>query len=105
MEGSVYLLISGLYAPKSKQAGWILDDYLDMAAGKIEAEVELELRAPSTSLRAGKPERLLLRFRHPEKKPIQSVTINGRASQAFDARSGDVELTTTGGKVCVVVSY
>ena len=52
-----------------------------------------------------KPDQLLLRFRHPEKKPIQSVTINGRASQAFDARSGDVELPTTGGKVRVVVNY
>ena len=29
LEGSVYLLISGLYKPQSKQAGWILDDYLD----------------------------------------------------------------------------
>ncbi|MHC5034023.1 MAG: hypothetical protein ACYTFZ_03200 [Planctomycetota bacterium] len=29
LEGSVYLLLSGLYKPGSKQAGWILDDYLD----------------------------------------------------------------------------
>ncbi len=29
LEGSVYLLISGLYAPESREAGWILDDYLD----------------------------------------------------------------------------
>jgi hypothetical protein len=29
LEGSVYLLLSGLYAPKSKEAGWILDDYQD----------------------------------------------------------------------------
>ena len=27
LEGSVYLLISGLYKSTSKQAGWILDDY------------------------------------------------------------------------------
>ncbi len=29
LEGSVYLLISGLYDPKSREGGWILDDYLD----------------------------------------------------------------------------
>jgi hypothetical protein len=98
----------------STPAGIVSVEYRpQLTAGKIEAEVELELRAPSTSLpatrrgagRAGKPERFLLRFRHPEKKPIQSATINGRASQAFDARSGDVELPTNGGKVRVVVDY
>jgi hypothetical protein len=29
LEGAVYLLISGLYDPKSRQAGWILNDYQD----------------------------------------------------------------------------
>jgi hypothetical protein len=29
LEGSIYLLISGLYAPESPQARWILDDYQD----------------------------------------------------------------------------
>ena len=29
LEGSVYLLISGLYGARSRQAGWILDDYQD----------------------------------------------------------------------------
>jgi len=29
IEGSAYLLISGLYDPKSRQASWILDDYQD----------------------------------------------------------------------------
>ena len=29
LEGSVYLLISGLYASDSKQAGWILDEFSD----------------------------------------------------------------------------
>jgi hypothetical protein len=82
----------------STPAGIVSVEYRpQLAAGKIEAEVELELRS--------KPDQLLLRFRHPEKKPIQSVTINGRASQAFDARIGDVELPTVSGKVCVSVGY
>jgi len=29
LEGAVYLLLSGLYAPGSREAGWILDDYQD----------------------------------------------------------------------------
>lgn len=29
LEGAVYLLISGLYPPGSKEAGWILDDFQD----------------------------------------------------------------------------
>lgn len=29
LEGSVYLLLSGLYDPRSREAQWILDDYLD----------------------------------------------------------------------------
>jgi hypothetical protein len=82
----------------STPAGIVSVEYRpQLVAGKIEADVELELRV--------KPERLLLRFRHPEKKPIQSVTINGRASQAFDAKSGDVELTGVSGKLRVVVGY
>jgi hypothetical protein len=82
----------------STPAGIVSVEYRpQLVAGKIEADVELELRV--------KPERLLLRFRHPEEKPIQSVTINGRAAQAFDARSGDVTLPTVGGKICVSVEY
>jgi hypothetical protein len=29
LEGSIYLLVSGLYSPTSKEASWILDDYHD----------------------------------------------------------------------------
>jgi hypothetical protein len=54
------------------------------ADGKIEADVELELR--------GKPDKVLLRFRHPEKKPILAVEVNGRPHLAFDAKKGDVEI-------------
>jgi len=67
------------------------------AAGKIEAEVELNLRR--------KPERLLLRFRHPERKPIRFVEVNGIPHQAFDAEKGDVELPPTSGKILVSANY
>ena len=66
-------------------------------AEQIAADVELALR--------NKPERLLVRFRHPNKKPIRSVSVDSRPHQAFDAESGDVELPPTSGRVNVVVSY
>ena len=68
-----------------------------LQADKIEAEVELELR--------GKPDRLLLRFRHPQKKSIRSVSVAGRPHRAFDAENGDVELPPASGKIRVSVAY
>ncbi len=67
------------------------------AAEQIEADVELALRQQL--------ERLLVRFRHPSKKPIRSVTIDGQPHLAFDATSGDVELPPASGRVRVVVNY
>jgi hypothetical protein len=82
----------------SAPAGIVSVEYRPQPAdGKIEADVELELR--------GKPDKVLLRFRHPEKKPIRSVAIGGRAHRAFDAETGDVELRAASGKVCVEVCY
>lgn len=67
------------------------------AAGAIEAQVVLDLRHA--------PDRLLLRFRHPEKRPIQSVEVDGRPHGAFDAVRGDVELPPVSGKTSVCVRY
>ena len=66
-------------------------------ANQIEAEVELELRH--------QPDRLLLRFRHAQKKPIRSVSIDGHPHQAFDAESGDVVLPPASGRIHVSVTY
>lgn len=71
--------------------------HLQPAARKIEAKVELELR--------GRPDRLLLRFRHPRKLPMRSVKVAGRAHRAFDAQSGDVELPPVSGKIRVSAAY
>jgi len=46
------------------------------ASGKLLAEIEMPDRS--------RPKALLVRFRHPEGKPIQSVTINGQAWLDFD---------------------
>lgn len=67
------------------------------ASGKIEAQVDLTLR--------GTPERVLLRFRHPQRMIIRSVEVNGITHQAFDAASGDVELPLVNGAYRVTVTY
>jgi hypothetical protein len=65
--------------------------------GRITAEVSLDLRE--------KPEKVLLRFRHPEKKPIKSVLVNGKRHGRFDATAGDVDITGLTGKVEVQAAY
>jgi hypothetical protein len=68
-----------------------------LEAGRIEAEVDFEARKP--------PDRLLLRFRHPHKEPIRTVSVAGAPHHTFDAERGDVELPPAGGKIRVVVTY
>lgn len=47
----------------------------------------------------------LVRFRHPDQAPIQTVTINGKDWKRFDAERGDVDITGIKGHVKVVASY
>jgi hypothetical protein len=44
------------------------------------AELRADVRMP-----ARRPKLLLVRFRHPDKKPIRDVTVNGRAWRDFDS--------------------
>jgi hypothetical protein len=46
-------------------------------SGELRAEIEM----PNVS----KPKTLLVRFRHPDKKPMREVTVNGQAWKDFDA--------------------
>jgi len=64
---------------------------------RITAELKLDLRH--------EPPKMLVRFRHPEKKPIKRVTINRRAHKAFDPATGDVDLSGMKGDVSIVASY
>jgi hypothetical protein len=54
------------------------------AAGELRADVQMPGVA-GAGAGAGKPKMLLVRFRHPDKKPMHAVTLNGRAWQDFDA--------------------
>ncbi len=60
--------------------------YTPVAGGDIiRAQVVLDLKK--------QPPKTVLRFRHPGRKPIASVTVNGHEHRAFDAAKQDVDLT------------
>jgi len=48
---------------------------------------------------------ILARFRHPEKKPIRSVRVNGKPWKRFDPKKEDVDITGMGKSIVVEVMY
>lgn len=65
---------------------------------KIDSRVgEGQIKAIVSALQRNRPQRIYVRFRHPERKPIQAVTVNGRAYDQFDTDKewvilpGDIE--------------
>jgi len=82
----------------STPAGIVSIEYRPLpATNRIEADVKLKLRA--------KPDRLLVRFRHPTKTPIKAVSVNGKTWKLFDAKRGDVDITGLKGRVKVIALY
>ena len=69
----------------------------DVENGKIAATVEMPSRNP--------PRTVLLRFRHPSGKAIQSVTVNGKPWTAFDPAKETIRLEGVAGKAAVEASY
>lgn len=67
------------------------------ASGSIIANVQLDARDPGTCI--------LLRIRHPQGKPMQQVTVNGRPWHEFDAQKEWVRIAGAGGTYAVVVKY
>ncbi len=65
--------------------------------GEINATIEPPGRQP--------PQRIVLRVRHPEGKPIQSVTVDGKPHQAFDPRQETITLTPARAAMRVHVQY
>jgi hypothetical protein len=57
-----------------------------VAAGEISVILDTPSRQPPASL--------LVRLRHPQRKPLQSVTVNGRAWSDFDAKKEWVRIVT-----------
>jgi hypothetical protein len=68
-----------------------------LAQGFIETRVE-----PPTRER---PRQIVLRLRHPEGKPVQSVTVNGKRHSAFDHDQGLVRLASHQGAAVIRVAY
>lgn len=68
-----------------------------MNQGRIKAKVNLKLFQ--------NPGRTLIRFRHPEKKKIKRVSVNGKTWKLFDAAKGDVDITGFRGKVNIDVIW
>jgi len=66
-------------------------------SGAIIANVNLNLRE--------QPGQILVRFRHPEKLPIRSVTVNGEPYDRFNAQKGDVDMTGNSGEIQVKAMY
>ncbi|MDA1088619.1 MAG: hypothetical protein O2901_16595 [Verrucomicrobia bacterium] len=69
----------------------------DVDHGKITATIE----APSRTA----PDSILLRLRHPQAKPMQSVTVNGKKWIGFDPSKETIELKGLTGRVTVEASY
>jgi hypothetical protein len=67
------------------------------ARDTIRARVDLKL--------SSRPPRILIRFRHPENRPIVGVKINGREHRAFDAAKQDVDLAGLDGPLELVVRF
>ncbi|MCZ7639831.1 MAG: hypothetical protein M5U12_29555 [Verrucomicrobia bacterium] len=65
--------------------------------GRIRAVVDL----PSRRV----PRQMLLRFRHPDGKPVQRVEVNGRAWERFDVAREWVDLTSLEGRLEVTAYY
>ena len=65
--------------------------------GTITATIEIPSRTA--------PQRVLVRLRHPQQRPIQSVTVNGQAWNDFRPDKELIELTGVAGTIVVVASY
>jgi hypothetical protein len=53
-----------------------------------EGRIEMSLDPPTRNM----PSAIVVRFRHPEEKPILRVSVNGKPWQDFDAVKGDIRL-------------
>jgi len=67
------------------------------SADGITADLDLDLREA--------PGRILVRFRHPRKRPIRSVRLDGEAHAAIDAVKGDVDVTGRAGRLHIEAIY
>ncbi len=68
-----------------------------VARGEIEATIEPPQREP--------PARIVIRLRHPDGKPIRSVTVQGKRYDGFDPQKDTVSVATSEGSIVVRAQY
>lgn len=68
-----------------------------VADGHIDAEIQPPTR--------GTPKQIVIRLRHPDGKPMKSVTVNGQSHQDFDPVKEIVKLAPTTEKITVRADY
>ncbi len=68
-----------------------------VADGRIEAVIDPPRRSA--------PKRIVLRLRHPDGKPIRSVTVNGRPHDDFDRQREEITLPAATARLAVSVKY
>ena len=69
----------------------------DVENGHITATIQIPNRAPIKTV--------IVRFRHPQSTPIQSVTVNGKSWKGFNPAKETIELKGFTGKTVVVAYY
>jgi len=81
--------------------------YFGAASATIESRARTgEIRADVQMPAARRPAALLVRFRHPEKKRMQAVTVNGRTWKDFDAANEYVRVPAPDAdRYAIVVRY
>ena len=68
-----------------------------VARGQIEATIQPPDREP--------PTRIVIRLRHPDGKPIRSVTVQGKGYDGFDPRNDTISVTPSVGPIEVRAQY
>ena len=66
-----------------------------------EGYIEAEITPPTRE----KPEALVVRLRHPDDKPIASVTVEGKPWHDFDAATGTVRLKEWAGPITIIARF
>jgi hypothetical protein len=80
-------------------AGCSITSHVDARKGghRIEATIDPPTRRP--------PVAIVLRLRHPDRLPIQSVTVNGEESLTFDAKDGTIWIEPKPAQIAVRADY
>lgn len=112
----VYGNNNGLYIGRALPREWFNDGENIYAKGvctkhgkvsvNYQSFIKQNFAAASVELNVtNQPKEVLVRFRHPHKKSLKSVIINGMKTTKFDAAKGDIDITGLNGNLDIKVEY